>query len=427
MAYDLNKIVTKSFERLSWKNTANTTEKPLGDLFPTTALRNYNELGIPSLDLRGVEALLTSADYYGYDVYSVTKEYSTGNIISNGNKSKPLYYESAVDGNTGNDITDLNFWTPKYFFAEQLKNKTVSVIEKTITKTLSSKKELNQTKNVLQNSSLVISDGTRNTTEVKQGRLVGISIRTRDFNNVVVNIPAMGVKLTQSQDLTIYVYHTSQVDPITSFTVPSGQSFKFSDIPDLNLGYITEDYQIGGEFKICYLESDLLGSAIINDCNYNYYANCGCGTTASHKAMKTYKYIRDISGFYVDAADIPANNELWDEDVETIDTNSNYGINFKFNIVCDWTDIILQNLYLWDNALILGMQMGIAELAQGSHRHNDAQMLTKLDAVVQLQSEGGDLRGQYEKACKEIDLDISDMDSPCMPKKAQMYPVTSVI
>ena len=419
MGYDLSKIVTKSKERLSWINTANQTEKPLGDVFPTTALRNYNELGIPYLDLRAVEALLSSAKYYGFDNYAQTKTYNTGEKVTDGNSLNELYYKSVVDNNTGQLLTDTNFWEQKYFFAEQLRNKTVSVIEKTITKTLSSKKEFNQTKNVLQNSSLIISDGSRSTTEVKQGRLVGISIRTRDFNNVLMNIPAMGVKLTESQDLTIYVYHTSQTEPITSFTVPAGQSFKFSDIVDLNLGFYTEEYENGGEFKICYLENDLTGSAVIKDVTYDYHSSCGCGSTASHKAEKTYKYIRHIAPFYVENADIPLSNELWSEDVEKTDTKSNFGINFKFNILCDWTEIILQNLHLWDDALILGMQVGVAELAQGSHRHNDAQMLTKIDAVVQLQPEGGDLRGQYEKACKEIDLDISDLDSPCMPKKPQ--------
>ncbi len=421
MSYDIDKIVDKLLaDRLSWVNTNDSNEKPLGDTFPTTARRFYNQLGDQQLSLRSVESILESPEYYGYDAYQQTKTYSIGNKVSNGNELSPFYYESITDNNTGNPVTDIVNWKQKYFFAELLKQKTIRVVESTIVRVLNKKKEFNQTKPTLLQATLVDTDRSGQSTTVKQGNVRGISLCALEYNNIAFVIKTLGVKLTEEQTLPIYVYHTSQeTGPIATFNIEAGPNFQLNDIDQLKLGYITDNYNTGGEFKICYYESDLVGSAIEQKLDYNYYSSCNCGGRNSSKAKKAYQFIKRLEPFYVDSTDLPNDLSLWPDDAEQFDKKVNFGFNFQFQIECDLTSIILNNLNLWDDVFIKGMKVSLYETAQESLRHNDTKMMHNQFATALLNEDGGNLRGEYEKSISDMNLDLSDLDSPCMPQLRQ--------
>ena len=425
MNYQLDTILPKAYEQLSFINTNDKRERNLSDVFPV-GLRNYNELGHSSLNLRTLEMLLSNVDDFDYDDYDAGQSYSIDDIVSDG-QTKPTYYKSLQNGNLGNSLTDAAFWELKPLFAEELKKFADRTIANVISDVMSKKKELNQTKTLLKTRTLFDADRRKLNTIVNQNRTVGITIKLSNYNNIVFVLQKIGLWLTQSQNVPIKIYETSQLEaPIAEFDINGAPSFTWN-AQNQRLGYIG-DWNTGGEFKIVYDQADLTGQAYNYPLNYDYYAknNCTkCERKMSNRVKSLYQYIDYIQPFYVEEANVPVDGSLWLYEDEVKTSDQSYGFNFSYALECDMTDIISENMHLFTDALISGMRVSVGKLAVESHRTNDSSELSRAANAVLSDPEGGGLMAKHEQNISDVDLDLSDLESPCMPKKPQTGIISS--
>ena len=134
---------------------------------------------------------------------------------------------------------------------------------------------------------------------------------------------------------------------------------------------------------------------------------------------KNYSKHAQIEPFYVSSPNLNAKGQGWDLDAEIPEDNKNYGLNLSFSVNCDITDFIIKNKNIWSNALLLAMKVWACNETVNSTR--DASVVEKMKGQARwlLSPDGDDLRGMLAKEVNRIALNLSDLGSPCAPKRRQ--------
>ena len=183
----------------------------------------------------------------------------------------------------------------------------------------------------------------------KNARFVGWVITPRSSNNIKATITKIGLQLSAAQTLKIYLYETSQQQPIKTFnfTYTTPLSVQWLEITDFIVKYrgsgTRQSYLLG------YYEYDpdrvvtgqLTGSAV------EFEFDCGCNN-APRRVFGEYVWIQPI-----EIANSYLNFSGSDYILPTIDDITSFycdesrGMFAKLNVQCDITDLILDNLLVF--------------------------------------------------------------------------------
>ena len=99
----------------------------------------------------------------------------------------------------------------------------------------------------------------------KAGRFVGFEIQAQHSEHLVILLKRIGLQFDATQtDLTIYLYHSSQVDPVLTqdVTTTKAGSVEWVTLNNFNLDFINDNIGAGGRWFIGYYEDDINGQAI---------------------------------------------------------------------------------------------------------------------------------------------------------------------
>lgn len=306
---------------------------------------------------------------------------------------------------------------------EYLQEKTKSGVVYLANKLKNNKIIKRASKAQLSNFVLFPNGGWKKNTIAKSNRFCGIAFELRHDVGLNVVLEKIGLQLSAiNTDLTIYVYHSSQEAPITTFDITntSANSFYWKTDNPISL-YADDDQYSGGTFYIGYYEADLTGNAIrfktgYFDFNKGYCSTCGYGNL-SKQYSKAMNFVR-IAPFYVDEDDY-TQGEMFDvEDVQFVYDN-NFGFNFGLSINCDITNYLIQTRNQLTTALGNAVAYKILKGVEYSQQNNFA--TDDLIGSIQVEMNGttdaqvDTIGKQIEDAVEALTIDQSELGSVCLP------------
>lgn len=278
-------------------------------------------------------------------------------------------------------------------------------------------------KSQLSNFVLFPNGGWKKNTISKSSRFCGISFTLNHETGLKAILEKIGLQLSQiNTDLPIYLYHTSQEAPITTFdfTTTSANSFYWKTDSPIDL-YADSDTLTGGTSFLGYYEDDLVGNAIKFKTGYfnfntGYCASCGYAQL-SKQYRKAMNFMR-IMPFYVDQEDYTV-NEMFDiEDVKFVSDN-NFGFNIGLTIECDITNYLIQTRRQLTTALGNAVAYKILKGVEYSQQNN----FVSDDLIGSVQVEmNGTTDAQVDTIGKQIidavdalTIDQAELGSVCLP------------
>lgn len=328
-------------------------------------------------------------------------------------------YRSKVVGNIGNqpDISP-DEWEEVNLLSAYLEDLFASANLDAVVETFNRKKINLQTKTLLR--SLRLYEGAGNHTEliVKEGALVGVEILVRRNQNLIAIIEKVGLQLSQAQDLTLRLYHSSSVEPVGTLNVTHTKVTTFEwHTANMRVAYNDGILEPGGVYYLMYDENDLAGQAIRKRHNFNVQPCAGCGLDSMIRTYNLYNKYLNIRSVKVAAAKRNGVN-LWDITQTQYVPDTNFGINLEVTAKCDLTAFLIQQKDVFKYAVRDTIIFKLLTAMANSTRQNTGQDKVALLARNELTAAyagGMGFMSQLDKQLKAVDIEISALDETCMP------------
>jgi len=419
---DFNTITPCLFNVLGWKNTLDTCEKPLNPTIFGGASDTgmFYNLQSELLTLENMQAIAPADELFNYDNWSNTVTYNTGDVVR-----FDKLYKSKIDSNTGNDPeTSPNEWELLYPFSEWLVDFTNTTILRFAQSIVNLKKNDKQSKALMVDTPVY--NGTGRLANVNnyipdQNKFVGWELNTIPNKDVNLKIKRIGLHFVDVQtNLPIYVFHSSQLDPLQTITVNTtkAKSFIWVDLlQEIVLNY-TDDYATGGTFYIGYYQEDVTGVGAINNDNFNFRAPCLQCNRTGRNYWDAYNKFVNVNSFSVPDGNY-TKGEMWDEDMNNYGS-STFGLNLHFTAECTLNSFICENSQIFAKGLLRQAELLFCEYAINTSRTNElAERLVNIAGINLDSTDAGliDLQMQVDEEIKASNFDLSDLNSPCATKQ----------
>lgn len=368
----------------------------------------------PMINIENLDACYKNAKQLGYEEWKVDKTYQAKERVRIG----VLGFESLLDDNTGKDPqTENSYWKLINVLSEQIELSIKSSIDKLLQAVFVRKKLNSLVKSVLDDFYLYDGRADFNNKNANNGRFVGFRISLNHLKDIAVNVGRISFQIdTPSPDLKLYVYNTSDPNPIKVIPIDYNQdrAVKWFDLEAVNLTSPDGDYIIG------YYESDLPAGAqsIKKETNLVDMPYCSSCNGRDYQLFKKRSKYMSIQPFYVDASNLNG-TELWDESVEVYQERNNYGMNLLMTASCDLTDFIIRNKTLF--AETLANQAAADILLAMQYSTNDNQLNQKIKAELNYALYGNKenynkgLIADTEKSIGALSFDLSSLNPVCLP------------
>ena len=422
------------FDRVKFRQTVNPDYPQLNDnLIEPNESGLYFEDAHALITIENIDSCAKNYAIFNFPVWDIATEYNTGDRVRFAGDNQ--VYQSLVDNNLGNQPdTNPAEWELVNLISLYLEGKVKDSISEIVSKMFTMKKLNRETKAIFQNTRLF--DWTRSLKDkvIKKSRFVGFEIVPRRDVNLSVVIQKIGTDFdTVNPDLNIYIFHSSQFDPL--FVIPVNHNKANSHVwtkVNTTLNYMNDNYDAGGSFYIGYYEDELEGQAI-EKTNIDFAVGprgCCQGTTTRLWNLWT-KYL-SVTPIVVDASNLNGKN-LWDVDKTGQIWCTNFGLNLELSVKCDMSDLICNQADLFDFII----QKHTALKLIGELAYNTRQNF--VSKKVQQEIEDINKNPEFTTALKDnnvlglsmevnqllegLDIDLSQLHTVCLPckKKGSRY------
>ena len=234
--------------------------------------------------------------------------------------------------------------------------------------------------------------------------------------------------------VTLYVFHSSQVDPLytISFEVKKGNgTMEWKELNDVYLPYMGDT----GAWYVVYNQNDLpAGMEAVNATKDWSREPCGTCNRGSLEAWRALTKYMQISPFKTDVLETFAEYpELWDIEQNIYTNTHNYGMNMVVSVGCDLTDFIVSQREIFATALQRQLACDVIrtlalnpQVRVNRHQSNasTADLLYEVDGNPQGRKTGlgADLKAAYEA----LDLDTRGLDRICLTCQPTRVKYTTV-
>lgn len=319
---------------------------------------------------------------------------------------------------TFNDMSEFNAW---------LRQKTEASISKVIRTFWDSKMSQDHARNIISHKTLYNNTVRLDDLEENKNKLVGIEITPIRANGVTTRIDKIGVQRVGTGPLTLYLMHSSRRHPVKVFTLNETNGSGFEDLlpnEPLYLPYQSDTIGAGGSWYLVYKQSELSDSQAVNSIkDWSKSPNDAQGRGAINDGNTWSPYI-EVHPFT--NAEPQGDMELWDIRDNQYGYISNYGINIQYTVMTDITETLLQQKEIFQTCIALQVAKDmINEFAYNpsfkvnrtSSNFTRNELLYELKGNDQGRKTG--LEYQFEKALKNIELDVTNLSRMCFksPKK----------
>lgn len=407
---------------VGWRQNVNPDYPTLPPALIASSSGLYFQDEHPLITIENIDQADKNYDKFNFAAWVLETVYTEGQRVR---YSDGKVYESLDDDNEGNLPTALApWWIEVPLLAQKMEAITRSAATKLLSRIFVDKKLNEVTKSLFENIQLFDGAGSLLNKEVKQSRFVGFEIFLKDNRDVLTVIRRLGTQFTQANpEFPLYVYHSSQVDPIHSLTVEltKATSFEWTRLLDdtdnpILLKYLDEELSPGGAFYIGYYEDDLLGQAINKGYDFGVIPlNC-CNNDYRYFSAWS-QYVR-INPFSVQSSDLPGDQTLWDINRNQYDFIKNWGLNLDLTVKCDVTDFLCRERTIFADCLTKQVAIDVLQLIAYSSRNNVEAKLTSDKAMYALNNKDNYTPGaekKLEMSLKALSFDINDLNDACLP------------
>jgi len=375
-----------------WRQNRDPQGEKVLDMLTSDSGMWYNDIH-PMLTYDNLYSISSNGYDLEYPPFDPNKsDYAIGDIVTAQNKK----YERIQEGGGFQNFNNTQFWKEYNEFTYWLKEKTEGVIGDVISDWKALRAVTMGVKNLLGNGKLftniMIGDD-----YVKSDSIVGHYIRVPYSKGLSTKINKLSTHFTQSETIELRLFKFGNLLPIQTISLNH-------DTPN-NVKWHNVDITLDNDSKyyLVYDESALIGKPITS-----YYGG----------VWKMGKHIT-VSGFKANQGF----NELWDIDYNSFTNETNFGLNFDFNVVCDPTEVIVEQSLLFAQCLYyrmgLNMLRDMAYNAKTRVNRNTKNMEWNKNEIL-FEIEGNPdghrngLRYEYDKMLKELNIDLSGMDGMCL-------------
>lgn len=252
--YDRTTIETEFMSLAGFRQN----DDPTFENFSSSLLYDGDNLEIqhPVINIEVLDMVSRNYNHYGYDAYNIATTYNEGDRMKFSNQ----VYESLEDGNTGNTPNDSGSegkWelVPKLsLYLESVARDSVNYM---MTEFTNHKKLSKQVKTMIDNVVLFEGAGHMNNLITnKSNWLVGFQIRMKYSRNILAMVERIMTQFSEAGDLTLYVHHSSQRDPIATLVLTrtkpiSAEWHTLTTAQKIKMYYILDQYDAGGNILHC--------------------------------------------------------------------------------------------------------------------------------------------------------------------------------
>jgi len=278
------------------------------------------------------------------------------------------------------------------------------------------KKDLN-TKELLQHNTLIHDYNDLDDVITKDGRFVGYVLTPKESNTITSKILQVGLMTSAADSFTLYLYDTSIKATIQSKTITTtaADTIKWTDL-DWDISFDRADGSAGQRYLIGYYEDDVTADI------YEGTWNGSC----RDMAQRVFGHYMGISPVRFNSGTLNGVNIPTLEYLRSSLNCRTPGFNLRFNTKCDITQVLVDNITMFGEALQYQIAVRIL---------TDALSYTTLNNVTNakmLRDEWKSLVNQYnfnlhgwirEDGVKEyglmdyLSIDFSSIDAVCLKNR----------
>lgn len=282
-----------------------------------------------------------------------------------------------------------------------------SAVQEVIQLFINQHKELTKNRTLLDNVDIVKSSPEYGLsfadTVTKAGRFVGFEITPKKDDNIAVLFKHIGVQFSQANPgLKIYLYESSQKEPIKDFTLTGHtkvDSLQWFDLSEWVANYKWTGGATGATYYLGYFESDLVGNAI----NTLLWLNC-CG----NDWVGDYQEYSMIRGVEFPATALSGTN-LPNLNLAGYGQQS-FGLHLKMAVTCDITDTICDNGTIFAYLVRGRIARNLFWTILNSDRLNRKVTIGREQALVNIER----VEKEFDANLKSIKLDFTEIGRECM-------------
>lgn len=410
-------IQDKLLHLVGWKQNYDLSNITLSDNLTQTESGMYFQQIHPLLTLDNLQSIAPDFQNYNWQVYDTNKVYKSGEVV----RIEDSLYKALQNVPIETSISDADYWVETNPFSEWLEDKTKASIVKLVNKFINMKLADKASKSLIENKTLF--DGTgRLTNKIEnRNRLVGFEIDTVRSKGVTVKIDKIGLQMTEPGSYTIYIFHSSNPEPIYTLTFEKTKAnslewFKPKD--DILLPYESVNTDAGGSWYLVYKQSELPenAQAIYKDRDWSTGPCKACSRSEFLAYQAWSKYI-EVHPFYI------SEDEEFDPEAMNFTYDKNYGINLEVSAYCDLTDFIIKQRAMFQD--VLSKQVAIDFLREFAYNPNvrtnrHSINASKLDILAELDGDSSSMRQsglsyELDIALKALSISTQGLDRICLP------------
>lgn len=410
-------IQDKMLHLVGWKQSYDLSDNMLSSNLTQTESGMYFQQIHPLLTLDNLRSIAPDFQNYNWQVHDANKAYKSGEVV----RIDDSLYKALQDVPAETDILDSEYWAETNPFSEWLEEKTKASIVKLVNKFINMKLADKATKSLIENK--ILFDGTgRLTNKIEnRNRLVGFEIDTVRSKGVTVKIDKIGLQMTKPGSYTIYIFHSSNPEPIYTLTFEKTKAdnlewFKPKD--DILLPYESTNTDAGGSWYLVYKQSELPenAQAIYKDRDWST-SPCKACSRSEFLAYQAWSRYIEVHPFYI------SEDEEFDPEIMNFTYDKNYGINLEVSAYCDLTDFIIKQRAMFQD--VLSKQVAIDFLREFAYNPNvrtnrHSINASKLDILTELDGDSNSMRQsglsyELDIALKALSISTQGLDRVCLP------------
>lgn len=404
--------------------------KAIDDNLTQTESGLYFQGAHPLLTLDNMEAIMPDDWGIQYPVWDALTQWKQNKVVQYGNDTNgnKLFWKAKAD-NVGEEPTeDSLFWSKYNILSDFLERMTRNGIATAI-QTFTQIKQLDkETRNLLERRTFFDGAGRIRATLQNNHKLVGFEIVPVRAMGVTAKIEKIGLQMTGGTGVVrMYLFHTSQIDPIKTFdlnfTVTNG-GFQWFPLNDCYLPYISDKNNAGGAWFLCYNQDELpAGMEAINVSKDWSREPCGTCNMGSVEVWRELTKYLQVTPFMYNAPETFAEYpELWDIAYTMYTRTQNYGLNCEITIGCDLTDFIISQRQIFQTVIqrqVAAIALRTLAMNPNVRVNRNQSNATRMDILYELDGNTsgvrpGGLGYDLKKSYEALQIDTQGLDRICL-------------
>lgn len=302
-------------------------------------------------------------------------------------------------------------------FNQWLREETEGALIKAIDDWKNMRASVKTAKNLIERKQLFSATGRIGRLDALSDQIAGMEVRVERSRSTVATISHIGLRFNKAHDRTLYLFKSDKVAPvktlIVNYTTANEQQW-------FEAGWELEGE---GAYYICYDQDEVADVQSLNGVDDHTWENNGFQYYPSGRYILATSFRVDID-----------NLALWDVSKNVYSLSTNYGINLRYSVKCDFTDFVLDQSEYFKTLIAQRVAMHFLRILAFNAQSQENRHVANIDPRRVLYEIDGDSQGRkggigksYKETLNSMTVDVLEgVDKICLPcqKKGVDYSST---